>query len=552
MSGFENDVIVGRNLNFNQNGPKPHLGILNVAGLLPIGTGNISPVPEILAGSLVSTIGTLKIGYSSPNITIDVSGNVGTTITGNSGGPLSPALGNWNILTANSNVKFVGSGSTLTQDFGATTNLLLGASGTSLSSGASNIGVGFNALSAISSGLSNTAIGYTGLATLQTGNYNVSVGNAALSNCGSSVGANVAIGYNSMINATGSNNVGVGYGTMGNVSGTNNVAIGLTAAQNLTSGGTNTCVGYSAGASLSSNSDNTFIGAVSGFGSSSGIQNTALGSQSYYNNVGASSGSGNVFVGFGSGLENQGGSYNTGVGYSTLGGGTASSATYCIGIGYNSGISYTTTEASNICIGHVGVAAESNVMRIGTTGSGTAQVNKTFIAGITGVTSSNAQMVTINSSTGQLGVSTVLLPGTTTNFATSAAPAGTTSTAAYVMLGLGSSWKLTPLNYGRVRLHINGQLANNTTGDGINVIIAYGTGTAPVNGAAVTGTTAGINTIFTDLTGLLTNGAPFSKEVIITGLTLSTAYWFDLQFKAVTGGTASVINAEFVAQELQY
>jgi len=152
-------------------------------------------------------------------------------------------------------------------------------------------------------------------------------------------------------------------------------------------------------------------------------------------------------------------------------------------------------------------------------------------------------------SNGTSSAASYKVPTVASTVGTSASPSGTTSTT-YVMLGLGGSWKITPTTYGNVRITINGQLNNGTTGDGINVIMAYGTGTAPTNGAALTGTTVGINTIFTDLTGLLTNGVPFSKDYIITGLTAGTAYWFDLQFKAVTGGTASVINCQFTAQEL--
>lgn len=72
MGGFENDVMLAKNMNFDPAAAKPHLGILNAAGKLPIGTGNSSPTPEILAGSITSPLGTLSIGYNSPNITIDV------------------------------------------------------------------------------------------------------------------------------------------------------------------------------------------------------------------------------------------------------------------------------------------------------------------------------------------------------------------------------------------------------------------------------------------------------------------------------------------------
>lgn len=69
MAGWENDVAVAKNLNFDQLAPKPHLGIINAAGKFPIGSGDSFPTPEILAGSLISPDGSLTIGYSSPNIT---------------------------------------------------------------------------------------------------------------------------------------------------------------------------------------------------------------------------------------------------------------------------------------------------------------------------------------------------------------------------------------------------------------------------------------------------------------------------------------------------
>lgn len=73
MAGFENDVMVAKNLNFDETAAKPHLGIINAAGKFPIGTGNTFPTPEILGGKITSPLGTLTIGYSSPNITLDIS-----------------------------------------------------------------------------------------------------------------------------------------------------------------------------------------------------------------------------------------------------------------------------------------------------------------------------------------------------------------------------------------------------------------------------------------------------------------------------------------------
>lgn len=120
MSGFENDVMVAKNVNFNNAGAKPHLGIINAAGLLPIGTGNTSPTPEILAGSLTSPLGTLTIGYSSPNITIDVSGGSSAVehLTCDTGGQLNPTANNFNIFSTvnpsgSTPIQVAGSGSTL-------------------------------------------------------------------------------------------------------------------------------------------------------------------------------------------------------------------------------------------------------------------------------------------------------------------------------------------------------------------------------------------------------------------------------------------------------
>jgi len=68
---------------------------------------------------------------------------------------------------------------------------------------------------------------------------------------------------------------------------------------------------------------------------------------------------------------------------------------YNIGLGYNSGSAYTGTESSNIAINNIGVAAESNVIRIGTNGGAAGQQNKAFIAGIRGVTTAVADAIPV-------------------------------------------------------------------------------------------------------------------------------------------------------------
>lgn len=161
-------------------------------------------------------------------------------------------------------------------------------------------------------------------------------------------------------------------------------------------------------------SGNIIIGALSGSGTISGSDNQVVGTQSL---SALTSGSRNNGFGFqslrdvASGADNTGfgdkalqqvtGSQNTSLGSSALANLLGGSNN--IGIGYLGGTVYLGTESSNIAIGNVGTLGESNVIRIGTQGSGAGQQNKCFIAGITGVTVSNQNIVTINTSTGQLG-----------------------------------------------------------------------------------------------------------------------------------------------------
>lgn len=72
--------------------------------------------------------------------------------------------------------------------------------------------------------------------------------------------------------------------------------------------------------------------------------------------------------------------------------------------GYATGQAYTGSESNNILIGPnvLGTLGESGVIRIGDSTTGTPQTT-CFIAGIANVTTSNSQMVTIDTTTGQLG-----------------------------------------------------------------------------------------------------------------------------------------------------
>lgn len=302
------------------------------------------------------------------NSTISLDGSVaGQTITGNTGGALSPTLGNWNIITDNANVGFSGSSSTLKLDFANTNNLLLGSSG-SITTGQFNIGIGQGSQALNQSGSANISIGYDSLS----------------SNVLSS--SNVAIGHRSLASCTSSLNTGVGIGSL-----------------SLCSTGTgHTALGYDAGA--------------------------------------------------------------------TITGGNR-----CIFIGYLCGSSYQGNESYNILINNSGVLGESNTIRIGRQGSFSDQQNRCFIAGINGVTVSNAVPVTIDSTTGQLGVGTAVTQGIVTINGDSGSITGSTVTLYSNQIGLGCGSSVSFTNSGTVStLQLSDSLNNMALGSGAGNLFISG------------------------------------------------------------------------------
>lgn len=111
-------------------------------------------------------------------------------------------------------------------------------------------------------------------------------------------------------------------------------------------------------------------------------------------------------------------------------------------------------------------------------------------------------------------------------------PTATTSTTG-VMMGLGTSCHITPIYSTRVKLEFFGNMTNSSNGNTSSTLAKFGTGTAPANGVAVTGTTVG--TTIAGTPGVSGANYPFATGGIITGLTPGTAYWFDLDSFASAG-----------------
>jgi uncharacterized coiled-coil protein SlyX len=279
---------------------------------------------------------------------------------------------------------------------------------TSNTMGSFNTATGYGALLDNTTGNSNTAIGHHALQANTTGANNTANGDLALSS-NTTGDSNTAVGYEALLynstgtdntaygvyalydNYTGDRNVATGVGALaGNFSGIDNTATGYHAL-NANDADYNTATGYQALESNTTGSNNTAHGIDSLYTNTTGSNNTANGAEALFKNVGgnANTAEGNLAL-----HENTSGINNTALGADALYGNTTGSTN--IGIGFAAGFSLT-TGSNNIDIGNLGVAAESNTIRIGTAGTQTA----TFIAGIKGMVI-NGGPVAI-SSTGQLG-----------------------------------------------------------------------------------------------------------------------------------------------------
>lgn len=160
----------------------------------------------------------------------------------------------------------------------------------------------------------------------------------------------------------------------------------------------NIFVGETSGISTLSGTENSFLGAGGGTAVTSGSANTAAGYQAMRAFTTASN---NTAVGRQALEDLTTGGNNVACGYSALT--NITTGTRNNAFGYLSGSSYTGADSHNICVGNTGTVGESNVLRIGTNGTGTGQQSKCFIAGIAGVTVANNAAVLIDTTTGQLG-----------------------------------------------------------------------------------------------------------------------------------------------------
>jgi hypothetical protein len=202
-----------------------------------------------------------------------------------------------------------------------------------------------------------------------------------------------------------------------------NTAEGNFALQNLTTGNSNTALGNGALFSDTTGSQNTATGRGALFHNTTGFQNVAAGIDALFSNT---TGFHNTAVGIGALFSNTTGNHNTANGdlalisntignFNTVDGAHAlisnTTGDLNIALGLAAGESLT-TGSNNIDISNGGVAAESNIIRIGNEvpftdldGIVHPAHTKTFIAGVTGATAVGGAAVFVDSS-GQLGTLT--------------------------------------------------------------------------------------------------------------------------------------------------
>jgi hypothetical protein len=292
------------------------------------------------------------------------------TLTGNSGGPVGPTVGNINILGTGS-ITVVGNPGTSTltitpsgslpisfpTDSGTATpaagilRVLGGTSGRDINTSGSGNTIHTDLNNTITLGDLSAVAANTPSLTLTTGDIDITAGNITMpfTNAAGSQGA-MYVNGNLFLNTLGIGNVFMGIGASNLTFNTGlaaaNIGFGTSVMSALTTGAANAAFGYNNLTSLTTGGSNTSLG-------SNGLGFLV-------------SGSSNVAIGAGAGQ------------------------------------TYTTNESDNILISSLGVILDSGTIRIGTNGIQT----KSFICGIDGVNvGSVAKIVTMASD--QLGTATI-------------------------------------------------------------------------------------------------------------------------------------------------
>jgi len=196
----------------------------------------------------------------------------------------------------------------------------------------------------------------------------------------------------------------------------------------------NTTTGLKAGAKLTTAKHNTADGFKALLKDTTGGFNTAVGSGALKKNTGSS----NVAMGFQALFKNTAGQFNVAIGDGAMLSNVSGSNN--VALGMDAGAN--TTGSDNILIDHVGIAGESGIIRIGTSGTHT----KAFIAGqIIGDGSGLANIPATNL-TGQISGGQIAPASVTNNSLAPNLTLGGTTSGAFTGAFTGSGTGITELN----------------------------------------------------------------------------------------------------------
>jgi len=119
------------------------------------------------------------------------------------------------------------------------------------------------------------------------------------------------------------------------------------------------------------------------------------------------------------------------------------------------------------------------------------------------------------------------------------------SGASALMLGFAGS--ITPMKSGYVMVHISGEYVSSDATGATTFSIRIGTGSAPANGAAATGTVQQTLPLIASST---TARIPFSFNKLLVALTFGTTYWIDVSAVNAAAGSVQTFNVSLMAVEL--
>lgn len=335
---------------------------------------------------------------------------------------------------------------------------------TSITTGTNNTVMGYNAGDDITTGTYNTVVGWSAYGAVSTASYNVAIGALALA-ANTSGANNVAVGLEALsANTTANNNVAAGYQALKlNTTGTQNVAIGSGALQTNTTSSRNTAVGLNA-LNLSTAADNTAMGFTAGASISTGVKNTAIGS---YALVANTTGSNSTAVGYQALGAQTTGLNNVAIGYLAFAANTTGDSQ--VAIGYTA-LASATTGSQNTAIGH------ETLLNLTTSSGNTAAGFRALKTVVTGSDNTAFGLIALTANTGNFNTavgSSALAANTTgsTNTAVGytsldACTTGTNNSA----LGSGSLGGVTT-GTGNVGIGLNAASALTTGAE--NIVIGY-------------------------------------------------------------------------------